>query len=109
MHFDRRRYLERVKEREAKSPLVKNCLFAFLFGGGICTLGQLLLSLYLYTGLSERDAGTLVAVSLIFLSAVLTGRVDFSTTILSLAATSAIRRTALSMYVKSDAFPAPSP
>ena len=73
MHFDRRRYLERVKEREAKSPLVKNCLFAFLFGGGICTLGQLLLSLYLYTGLSERDAGTLVAVSLIFLSAVLTG------------------------------------
>lgn len=73
MHFDRRRYLERVKEREAKSPLVKNCLFAFLFGGGICTLGQLLLSLYLFTGLSERDAGTLVAVSLIFLSAVLTG------------------------------------
>ena len=73
MNFDRRRYLERVKEREAKSPLVKNCLFAFLFGGGICTLGQLLLSLYLYTGLSERDAGTLVAVSLIFLSAVLTG------------------------------------
>ena len=73
MNFDRRRYLERVKEREAKSPLVKNCLFAFLFGGGICTLGQLLLSLYLAAGLSERDAGTLVAVTLIFLSALLTG------------------------------------
>ena len=73
MNFDRRRYLERVKEREARSPVVKNCGFAFLFGGGICTLGQLLLSLYLFAGLSERDAGTLVAVSLIFLSALLTG------------------------------------
>ena len=73
MNFDRRRYLERVKEREARSPVVKNCCFAFLFGGGICTLGQLLLSLYLFAGLSERDAGTLVAVSLIFLSALLTG------------------------------------
>ncbi len=73
MNFDRRRYLERVKERESKSPVVKNCFFAYLFGGGICTFGQLLLSLYLFAGLSERDAGTLVAVTLIFLSALLTG------------------------------------
>ena len=73
MNFDRRRYLDRVKERERRSPLFKNCFFAFTSGGGICALGQLLLSLYLYAGLSERDAGTLVTVSLIFLSAVLTG------------------------------------
>jgi len=73
VHFDRRRYLERVRERESRSPLLKNCLCAFSVGGGICALGQLLLSLYLYAGLSDRDAGTLVAVTLIFLSAVLTG------------------------------------
>ena len=73
MNFDRRRYLERVKERESGSPVFKNCFFAYLFGGGICALGQLLLSLYLFWGLSERDAGTLVAVTLIFLSACLTG------------------------------------
>ena len=73
MHFDRRRYLARVKEREARSPLLKNCFFAFLFGGGICALGQLLLSLYLSAGLSEDAAGTTVAVTLIFLSALLTG------------------------------------
>ena len=73
MHFDRRRYLERVRERESRSPLLKNCLCAFSVGGAICALGQLLLSLYLYAGLSDRDAGTLVAVTLIFLSAVLTG------------------------------------
>ena len=73
MNFDRRRYLDRVKERESRSPLAKNCFFAFLFGGGICAFGQLLLSLYLAAGLAERAAGTLVTVSLIFLSAVLTG------------------------------------
>lgn len=73
MHFDRRRYLERVKERESRSPLLRNCFFAFTVGGGICALGQLLLSLYLYAGIPERDAGTLVSVSLIFLSALLTG------------------------------------
>ncbi len=73
MNFDRRRYLARVGERESRSPLLKNCFFSFLFGGGICALGQLLLSLYLAAGLSERDAGTLVAVTLIFLSALLTG------------------------------------
>ena len=73
MHFDRRRYLDRVKEREARSPLPKNCFFSFTVGGGICALGELLSSLYLFAGLSERDAGTLVAVTLIFLSACLTG------------------------------------
>ena len=73
MHFDRRRYLEKVKAREARSPILKNCLSAFAVGGGICALGQLLLSLYLYAGLSKNDAGTLVAVTLIFLSAFLTG------------------------------------
>ena len=73
MNFDRRRYLARVGERERRSPLFKNCFFAFTVGGGICALGQLLLSLYLFWGLSERDAGTLVAVTLIFLSAGLTG------------------------------------
>ena len=73
MNFDRSRYLDHVKERERRSPLFKNCFFAFSVGGGICVLGQLLLSLYLWAGLSERDAGTLVTVTLIFLSAVLTG------------------------------------
>ena len=73
MQFDRRRYLARVKERESRSPLFKNCFFAFLFGGGICALGQLLLSLYLSAGMPEDAAGTTVAVTLIFLAALLTG------------------------------------
>ena len=73
MNFDRRRYLDRVKERASRSPFIKNCFFAFTVGGGICALGQLLLSLYRAAGLPKDEAGTLVTVSLIFLSALLTG------------------------------------
>ena len=46
---------------------------AFLVGGAICALGQALLNLYSTVGFSEKDAGTLVSVSFIFLTALFTG------------------------------------
>ena len=42
-------------------------------GGGICLLGQLLRFLWLSFGLGQEEAGAAVSVSLIFLSALLTG------------------------------------
>lgn len=47
-------------------------LMAFLFGGAICTLGQLFRNLYLSWGLSVKEAGAFVSITLIFLSAFLT-------------------------------------
>jgi stage V sporulation protein AC len=70
--FDKQAYAAWVKERAARSPWGKNCLWAFLVGGGICLLGQVLLRLYLSLGLGEREAGQTVTLSLIFLSALLT-------------------------------------
>lgn len=55
------------------SPMIKNIIMAFLFGGAICTIGQLLSNLYVSAGMSKLDAGTLVSCTLIFLSAVVTG------------------------------------
>ena len=46
---------------------------AFWVGGLICALGQLILNGYTALGLSEQDAATATSVSLVFLSAVLTG------------------------------------
>lgn len=46
---------------------------AFLIGGLICVLGEALLKLYQYVGLDFRHASAAVSVSLIFLSALLTG------------------------------------
>ena len=55
-----------------KSPLLKDCALAFLVGGAICTIGQMLLSCYEKLPLKPEDIKTLVSVSLIFLSAALT-------------------------------------
>lgn len=66
-------YDEYVKNKTPDSKLLKNCSKAFIIGGAICTLGQALLNLYQYLGLSQEDASTVVSISLIFLSALLTG------------------------------------
>lgn len=50
----------------------KNMLMAFLFGGGICTIGQAFLHLYLFLGMDLKTAGAFVSITLIFLSALLT-------------------------------------
>ena len=66
-------YRQYVKQRAPKSPSGKNVLFAFLVGGAICVIGQLLSNGFLALGLEKRDAGTAVSVSLVFLSALATG------------------------------------
>ena len=66
-------YNEYIKTKTPNSKLLKNCIKAFLSGGIICTLGQALLNLYMYLGLSQDDASSVVAISLIFISALLTG------------------------------------
>lgn len=50
-----------------KSSLWVDCLWAFLIGGGICTLGQALTDLYSFLGVSKDDSKTLCSVSLILL------------------------------------------
>ena len=56
-----------------KSPIVKNCRNAFLIGGTICTLGQLFITMYKYFGLDKTQASTAASISLVALSALLTG------------------------------------
>lgn len=65
------KYSEAVAPR---SPIIKNCLWAFFVGGAICCIGQGLLDVYgQVLGLSEKDSGTLCAVTLVFVAALLTG------------------------------------
>ncbi len=62
-----------VKQHSDPSPTGRDALTAFAVGGGICCVGQALQLLYEGFGLSREDAGTWVTVSLIALSALLTG------------------------------------
>lgn len=56
-----------------KTKSYKNIPCAFLIGGLICTFGQGLLNLFLNAGLTRDIASGCVSVSLVFLSALMTG------------------------------------
>lgn len=64
---------EKIKRIAPKSPLLKNCFFAFLFGGGICALCEMGRTYLQSRGIADADASLYMTVLLIFLSAVLTG------------------------------------
>ncbi len=66
-------YGKLVGELAPKSPIGKDCLNAFWIGGLICTLGQGFLNLYTWLGLEKDLAGTAASMSLVVLSALLTG------------------------------------
>ena len=68
-----REYARLVKDMMPKSPMWKDCLKAFLIGGTICALGQLIQKGYMALGLEKQDAGTAVSMTLVALSALLTG------------------------------------
>lgn len=68
-----REYGKLVKEMSPRSPMWKDCLGAFVVGGLICTLGQCFINFYVYLGLEQEKAGTAASMSLVVLSALLTG------------------------------------
>ena len=68
-----KQYAQLVQELAPKSPLWKDCLKAFLIGGAICALGQGIMNLYLWLGLDKENAGTAMSMTLVALSALLTG------------------------------------
>ena len=68
-----RQYQRLVEELAPKSPIWKDCINAFWVGGLTCALGQLALNGYTALGLNEQLAGTATAMSLVALSALLTG------------------------------------
>ena len=73
MNMTPKEYNRYVARLAKKSPLGKDLLNSFLIGGLICVVGQLILNGYTALGLSEQDAAAATSVSLVFLSAVLTG------------------------------------
>ena len=66
-------YGELVKRMSPPSKLLKDCICAYLIGGTICLLGQILIGLYGRWGLSEEQAPLAASMTLVFLSALLTG------------------------------------
>lgn len=56
-----------------KSPLAKNVLWAFIFGGAICSLGQFLTDFYQnFCSLNLKDSRAAVSITLVGIGALLT-------------------------------------
>lgn len=68
-----KQYGRLVKEMSPKSPILKDCIWAFVIGGLICTLGQVLMNCFSGLNLSKEDAGTATSMTLVAISALLTG------------------------------------
>ena len=73
MEMSPQEYRQYVKQKAPKSPIFKDTALAFLVGGAICALGQLIQNVYVSLGLERVDAGTATSVTLVFLSALFTG------------------------------------
>lgn len=66
-------YQKLVDDVSPKSPMGKDCLGAFLVGGTICVIGQFFINYYTKLGLDKTAAGTAASMTLVVMSAVLTG------------------------------------
>ena len=73
MDMSNKDYERFVEKRAAASPLLKDSALAFLIGGAICVIGQAIMDGFTALGLEKTDAGTATSISLIALSALLTG------------------------------------
>ena len=68
-----REYNSLVSSMAPKSPIVKDCINAFWIGGLICAIAQLILNGFFALGLEKTDAFTATSMTMVALSALLTG------------------------------------
>ena len=73
MKITKNEYSILVKKASPPSTKLKDFVLAYITGGLICVIGQLLFELYLYLGLFEKQVKMAVPVTLIFIAALLTG------------------------------------
>lgn len=73
MDMSPKEYQQYVQSKAKKSPVVKDTVLAFVIGGLICVIGQLIQNGWSAAGLDQEAAGTATSCSLVFLSALLTG------------------------------------
>lgn len=72
--MDEKKYNQIAEELKPQKHVLKNTIYAFLFGGAIGAIGEFFLELYqnLFS-ISEKDAGPIMIITLVFLAAILTG------------------------------------
>lgn len=74
MKYNKDNYKNLVDEFTPKNKMLRNCIMAFIFGGGICLLGEIITETFVNTlSISTDEAAPMTSVVLIGTSALLTG------------------------------------
>lgn len=73
MEMTNEQYNSYVKSIAPASPLAMDMVKAFVSGGAICCVGQLILNLYLSYGLARLDAAAATSITMVLIGAALTG------------------------------------
>ena len=73
MDMSPKEYQQYVQQKSQKSPIVKDVVLAFIIGGLICVVGQLIQNGWSAAGLDKENAGAATSICMVLLSALLTG------------------------------------
>ncbi len=72
MEISKEEYSKLTDKTSPDSTILKDCLWAFVVGGLICTLGQAFIEIYARLGMSLKDARTWTSITLVFIGVLLT-------------------------------------
>ena len=73
MSISKSDYSKMTDKASPNSPVIMNCIKAFIFGGGLCTFAQVLNFLFEKAGLNENEVRLATPSAVIVITAVLTG------------------------------------
>ncbi len=73
MHITPQMYGEMSRQASPKSNSAVNTALAFVSGGAVCAIGQIIREFFMTAGFSEENSAMWTSIILIFASAVLTG------------------------------------
>ena len=73
MSISKKQYKQMVKDETTKSPMIKNIALAFLSGGIICVIAQVIFNTLIHYNINSKYAASYTTVIMIFLGALFTG------------------------------------
>lgn len=72
-NLNKKDYQAYCEKKVPKPTYLKNIVMAFLIGGLICTIGQIIINFVVSRGIDQETASTIATISMIFVGALLTG------------------------------------
>lgn len=72
-NINKKDYYEYVKKKMPKPNYLRNCIWAFIVGGLISDIGQLITSYFKSAGLDKKSVSAATAIVLVFIGSFLTG------------------------------------